>query len=239
MRGRQTGLSQEGAAAKAGILVRSGKEQRQLPKSRSWRTRIDPLASVWHTELVPLLEIVGSRLPEQPDREKRCSAISACCLRLPYLGSRPVPLGITIDASSRQTGAEATGGSTGEQPNTVSTVDSSAGCTLPQLDRRRALDWRGQRSHRLHAAQNRSNTASNIAQSIKPIRYLNSICYDNLPSPLLAPLSIYRKAEPLGDSAFFMPAHTHSMNAVFCGRSGLGALKRLDNTAMDTNPTSH
>ena len=61
MRSRQSGLSQEGSAAKAGISVRSGRRiekgdtDRPSP-SRHWRTRQDPLAAVWDSELVPLLE---------------------------------------------------------------------------------------------------------------------------------------------------------------------------------------
>lgn len=61
MRSRQSGLSQEAAAAKAGVSVRSGrrieKEERVPPRERrSWRTRQDPLSLVWEDELVPLLE---------------------------------------------------------------------------------------------------------------------------------------------------------------------------------------
>ncbi len=61
MRSRQSGLSQEASAAKAGISIRSGRriehDERQLPtQPRQWRTRKDPLESVWETELVPLLE---------------------------------------------------------------------------------------------------------------------------------------------------------------------------------------
>lgn len=61
MRSRQHGRSQETAAAKAGISVRSGRridrgEHSVINKPRRWRTREDPLASVWDSELVPLLE---------------------------------------------------------------------------------------------------------------------------------------------------------------------------------------
>ena len=61
MKSRQTGDSQEQAAAKAGVSVRSGrrieKDERSPPtQSRSWRTRADPFATVWESELLPLLE---------------------------------------------------------------------------------------------------------------------------------------------------------------------------------------
>lgn len=61
MQSRRTGLSQEISAAKADISVRSGRriEKRDAdrpPQTRHWRTRHDPLASVWESELVPLLE---------------------------------------------------------------------------------------------------------------------------------------------------------------------------------------
>ncbi len=61
MQHRQQGATQEIAAAKAGISVRSGRriEQSTIPRSkpeRDWRTREDPLEAVWETELVRLLE---------------------------------------------------------------------------------------------------------------------------------------------------------------------------------------
>lgn len=52
---------QEAAAAKTGISVRSARrieQTRTLPSqggARRWRTRLDPLAQVWESELVPLL----------------------------------------------------------------------------------------------------------------------------------------------------------------------------------------
>jgi hypothetical protein len=55
-------LTQVAAAAKVGICDRSARriELREvLPsqrKERAWRTRADPLASVWNSEVVPLLE---------------------------------------------------------------------------------------------------------------------------------------------------------------------------------------
>lgn len=54
-------LDQEAAAAKAGISVRSARRIERaggLPstqESRQWRTRADPLAPWWETEIVPLL----------------------------------------------------------------------------------------------------------------------------------------------------------------------------------------
>ena len=62
MQHRQNGASQEVAAAKAGISVRSGRRietSTQKPRvntERQWRTREDPLEAVWETELLPLLE---------------------------------------------------------------------------------------------------------------------------------------------------------------------------------------
>ena len=61
MQHRQSGASQEVAAAKAGISVRSGRriEQSGTPRprvQRNWRTREDPLEAVWSNELVLLLE---------------------------------------------------------------------------------------------------------------------------------------------------------------------------------------
>ena len=60
MKNRQTGYSQETSAAKAGISVRSGrrikKGEKKIPEARSWRTREDPFAAVWESELVPMLE---------------------------------------------------------------------------------------------------------------------------------------------------------------------------------------
>jgi transcriptional regulator with XRE-family HTH domain len=62
MQQREQGKSQEQAAAKAGISVRSGRriEQSttttQAKSDRQWRTREDPLEAVWDSELLPLLE---------------------------------------------------------------------------------------------------------------------------------------------------------------------------------------
>lgn len=56
------GLSQETAAAKAGMSVRSARKWQKGPlpsettTPRSWRTRADPFEDVWDTELVPLLQ---------------------------------------------------------------------------------------------------------------------------------------------------------------------------------------
>jgi hypothetical protein len=54
--------SQETAAAKAGMSVRTARRVEQASalssqrEPRAWRTREDPLAAVWDTEVVPLLE---------------------------------------------------------------------------------------------------------------------------------------------------------------------------------------
>jgi hypothetical protein len=61
MQNRKT-HTQEVAAAKAGISVRSARRIEAAPSlpsqkpERSWRTRADPLAEVWDTEIRPLLE---------------------------------------------------------------------------------------------------------------------------------------------------------------------------------------
>ena len=60
MQHRQRGITQETAAAKANISVRSGrrieKDPIHHPPERHWRTREDPLEAVWERELVALLE---------------------------------------------------------------------------------------------------------------------------------------------------------------------------------------
>lgn len=62
MQHRQQGMSQEAASAKSGISVRSGRRIEHSPSvprakpDRDWRTREDPLAAVWESELLPLLE---------------------------------------------------------------------------------------------------------------------------------------------------------------------------------------
>jgi hypothetical protein len=62
MKARESGWTQETAAAKGGISVRSGRRIEQgehRPKrgrAHDWRTRTDPLAEVWESELVPMLE---------------------------------------------------------------------------------------------------------------------------------------------------------------------------------------
>ncbi len=59
MQSRQSGLTQETSAAKAGVSVRSGRRietgETKVKSQRKWLTRIDPFASVWDSELVPLL----------------------------------------------------------------------------------------------------------------------------------------------------------------------------------------
>ena len=75
MNARQSGNTQEQAALKAGISVRSGrrieKDERQEPGERQWRTRKDPFNEVWESELVPLLqrepELTGITLWEHLD----------------------------------------------------------------------------------------------------------------------------------------------------------------------------
>jgi len=62
MKFRREGRTQEVSAAKASISERTGRTidngRRQDPhtKPRDWRTRSDPFASVWDSELVPMLE---------------------------------------------------------------------------------------------------------------------------------------------------------------------------------------
>lgn len=62
MKARESGCTQETAAAKGGMSVCSGRriEQGEHRPSRGrphdWRTRADPLAEVWESELVPMLE---------------------------------------------------------------------------------------------------------------------------------------------------------------------------------------
>ncbi len=54
-------LTQEAAAAKVGVSIRTARRMEQassLPSqrpARHWRTRVDPLATVWDSEIVPLL----------------------------------------------------------------------------------------------------------------------------------------------------------------------------------------
>jgi len=60
MQSRQSGLTQETSAAKAGVSVRSGRRietgEKKAKGPRHWLTRTNPFASVWDSELVPLLE---------------------------------------------------------------------------------------------------------------------------------------------------------------------------------------
>ena len=60
MQSRQSGLTQETSAAKAGVSVRSGRRIEnggtRVKAPRHWLTRDDPFASVWTSKLVPLLE---------------------------------------------------------------------------------------------------------------------------------------------------------------------------------------
>lgn len=74
MQHRQQGITQETAAAKAGISTRSGRRIEtasatpRAQSERDWRTREDPLEAVWDTELEPLLraepELTGITLLE-------------------------------------------------------------------------------------------------------------------------------------------------------------------------------
>jgi len=60
MQSRQSGLTQETSAAKAGVSVRSGRRietgETKAKEPRHWLTRANPFASVWDSELVPLLD---------------------------------------------------------------------------------------------------------------------------------------------------------------------------------------
>jgi hypothetical protein len=71
MKLREAGLTQVSAAVKAGISERTGRLEQpnrappdghQAP--RSWRTRPDPLAGVWDSELLPLLQDNPGLLPK-------------------------------------------------------------------------------------------------------------------------------------------------------------------------------
>jgi hypothetical protein len=61
-RRRMQGNSDEAAAAAAGMTVPTARRWRSGPmpshskRQRHWRTRVDPFASVWETEILPLLE---------------------------------------------------------------------------------------------------------------------------------------------------------------------------------------
>jgi hypothetical protein len=61
MNGRETGLTQAKAAAIAGISARSGQRieagehQPNRGRVRDWRSRSDPLAAVWESEIEPML----------------------------------------------------------------------------------------------------------------------------------------------------------------------------------------
>lgn len=59
MQSRQSGHTQETSAAKAGLSVRSGRRietgATKVKAQRHWLTRTDPFASIWESELVPLL----------------------------------------------------------------------------------------------------------------------------------------------------------------------------------------
>lgn len=90
MKKRKEGKSQETAATKADISIRSGRriEKGELQpgsnQKRNWRTRSDPFAAVWKDEIVPLLKKSPQLTPttlfenlqeehpdEYPDSQKR------------------------------------------------------------------------------------------------------------------------------------------------------------------------
>jgi hypothetical protein len=62
LKSRMNGQTQETAAAKGGFSVRTGRRiekgehQPQKGQARDWRTREDPYAEVWESEIVPMLE---------------------------------------------------------------------------------------------------------------------------------------------------------------------------------------
>ena len=77
MKSRQTGLSQEVAAARSGVSVRSGRRierGERTPVPHYWRTREDPLGAVWETHLAAAL---GHQLIEL---EVRCKLFPAVAL---------------------------------------------------------------------------------------------------------------------------------------------------------------
>jgi hypothetical protein len=79
---RRKGATQVVAAARAGLSERSGRRYESnpgLPSQRaggpSRRTRVDPLAEVWESEIVPMLAAhpgcrIGARLPSSKGGEK-------------------------------------------------------------------------------------------------------------------------------------------------------------------------
>ena len=94
MKNRQSGCTHELSAAKAGISVRSGrrieKDDRSGKGARHWKTREDPLAAVWASELEPLLEneptLTGITLWDYLD-EKYPGQYPEKCLRTPSAAS--------------------------------------------------------------------------------------------------------------------------------------------------------
>ena len=60
MKARKAGKTQETAAAKAGMSERSGRRTEkgdlQAGRKRYWRTRTDPFAAIWESEVMPLLK---------------------------------------------------------------------------------------------------------------------------------------------------------------------------------------
>ena len=80
MNSRQTGDPQETAAAKAGISVRSGRRiennERRERRERDWRTRQDPFADIWASELTPMLEAAFSMRKWRSGFEKAACKLS-------------------------------------------------------------------------------------------------------------------------------------------------------------------
>ena len=96
---RMEGKTQETAAAAAGISVRTGRtwETGELPsqhkKTRTWRTRPDPFAEVWDTEVVPLLQ-------KDTDRKLHAKTVLKA-LRLSHPGQFPRSLTRTLQRRMR------------------------------------------------------------------------------------------------------------------------------------------
>ena len=96
---RMEGNNQETAAAVAGFSTRTGQrwEDGLLPserkKTRDWRTRADPFAEVWETDVVPLLEA---------DRKRKLHAKTVLKeLRSRYPGGYPRSLTRTLQRRMR------------------------------------------------------------------------------------------------------------------------------------------
>jgi hypothetical protein len=104
---RARGLSQQIAADAVGISVRSAQridrgelqpEGQQQQRGRHWRTRADPLADVWESVLVPLLEKAPQLEPQTlllhlersfPGQES--GLIQSLTLAFPVVAASPSP----------------------------------------------------------------------------------------------------------------------------------------------------